>query len=104
MLFSVVFTAAVGVKLVITVLESVEKRKILRDPYKNSPRETLSGVFNRNVFWWLNPLLGTGFSKIIDIVSLPEIDDRLNCPVAQIKLQKRWDTCTFLSNSHVLIL
>jgi hypothetical protein len=92
-MFSVVFTAAVGVKLVITVLESIEKRKLLRDPYKNSPRETLSGVFNRNVFWWLNPLLGTGFSKVIDIVSLPEIDDRLNCPVAQSKLQTKWDTC-----------
>jgi ATP-binding cassette, subfamily C (CFTR/MRP), member 1 len=96
LLFSAVFTTAVSVKLVVTVLESIEKRKILQEPYTNSPRETLSGVFNRNVFWWLNPLLGAGFSKIIELVSLPVIDVRLNCPEAQTKLQKRWDTCTSL--------
>jgi ATP-binding cassette, subfamily C (CFTR/MRP), member 1 len=95
LVFSVLFTMSVAVKLIITILESVEKNHCLQRSYKEIPRETTSGVFNRNVFWWLNPLLGAGFSKTMALESLPAIDERLNPPEAQKTLQIKWNSCKF---------
>ena len=94
-IYSIFFSASVGFKLIITILESVEKNHCLQRTYEKIPRETTSGVFNRNVFWWLYPLLGSGFSKNIELENLPLIDDRLNSPELQNALQIKWNSCKF---------
>lgn len=59
------FTATAVVKFLLLVVESWEKRDILRPQYKNLSPEATSGVFNRSVFWWLNSLMKTGFGRLL---------------------------------------
>jgi len=55
-----IFTASVGVKAVVIVLEGLGKRSILLEAWREASRESTSGVFNRSLFWWLNGLLVSG--------------------------------------------
>jgi hypothetical protein len=88
---AIVFTASVGLKVVILVLEAIEKRWILRPQYKAYPPEAISGIYNRSFFWWLNPLFRRGFSSILFIEDLFTLDKHLAAEYLQERLQGAWD-------------
>jgi len=65
--------ASVGVSLKCILLWSEMQSKqssILQDSTKLSP-ESLSGVFSRRLFWWLNGVLYRGYRGRMDLDSLP---------------------------------
>lgn len=90
-LIAIVFTATCGLKIVILLLEAVEKRWILRPKYKTYPPEAISGIYNKSFFWWLNPLFRRGFSKLLFIEDLFTLDKHLAAEYLQERLQRTWD-------------
>lgn len=88
---AIVFTASVGLKVVILLLEAIEKRRILQQKYKAYPPEAISGLYNKGFFWWLNSLFRRGFSKLLFIEDLFTLDKHLAAEYLQEKLQGAWD-------------
>ncbi|KAK8091117.1 multidrug resistance protein [Apiospora phragmitis] len=70
-----ILLAAVLLKLALLCLEAKSKRNYLRDPYNLYPPEILASIFNRAVFWWLNPTFVLGYKTGLTLDSLCDIDD-----------------------------
>lgn len=85
-----VFTIAVAVKLAIAVMESIEKRRILLSPYQNANPETISGIYSRAFFWWLNTIMTIGFRRIIRADDLFPIEGEMSSSVLGRKARKIW--------------
>ena len=86
-------TAVVGAKLLLLLLEIQSKRKYLRFPYRDYSPEATSGVVNRSFFWWLNPLIVSGFKKILTLDDLSASDPELRSEALQKRLERSWDKC-----------
>lgn len=103
-----VLTTSVAVKLVMLVLEAVEKRRILLATYHDLSPEITSGVFGRGLFWWLNSLLVNGFKKILSVNDLFPINEKLASDRLCEDLQARWNKCEtfrlFITNQSMLTL
>jgi ATP-binding cassette subfamily C (CFTR/MRP) protein 1 len=83
--------ATTVLKIVLLALETTEKRRILREPFKTLPPETTSGVFSHWAFSWLLPLFRTGYSKHLLIEDLFGLDKHLKTPYLQNLLQTGWE-------------
>lgn len=83
--------ATVGIKLCLLFLESLNKRRYLKLPYREFSPETLSGIINRSFFWWLNPLFVRGISKILTLDDLFVIDQALLSEPLLQKMQVSWN-------------
>jgi hypothetical protein len=73
-----VFSLAFIFKVALLVLEATEKGALLNTPYRSSAPEAKSGLYNRSLFWWLNPFLVVGFKcldglRTIDRQSAPAL-------------------------------
>ena len=68
---------SLAIKFGVLVTEAVEKRRILLEPYRHLPPESTSGIYNKSVFWWLNPLLRVGFGKTLAVEDLYSLDQDL---------------------------
>ncbi|MCJ1311900.1 hypothetical protein MMC25_005573 [Agyrium rufum] len=86
-----IFTASIGLKLALLILETQEKRPILRDPYRRLSPEATSGIFSRSFFWWLNGLFIEGFRSILTFESLFDIDAELDSRPLRDRMQEAWD-------------
>ncbi|EHK21751.1 uncharacterized protein TRIVIDRAFT_59905 [Trichoderma virens Gv29-8] len=71
------FTAAVAFRFCMLLLESVEKRSLLKEVYRSYSPEALGSIFNRSVFWWLNKLLLRGSGSILRQEDLMPLDPQL---------------------------
>ena len=91
-------TATLGVKLVLLLLETQSKRGYLRFPYRHYSSEATSGVVNRSLFWWLNPLIASGFKKILTLSDLNTADPELQSDYLQRQLEESWDKCMHYHN------
>jgi ATP-binding cassette subfamily C (CFTR/MRP) protein 1 len=89
--FAIVFTASVVLKFIVLLLETFEKRSLLEHEYADYPPEATAGVYNRNFFVWLCPLLVQGFSKELDVNQLDPNDKALIPDTGLHKLQERWN-------------
>jgi hypothetical protein len=58
-------TVCLALKLVILGFEAQGKKKYLFIEYQSLAPETLSGVFARRCFWWLNGMLMRGYEILI---------------------------------------
>ncbi|KAH7316563.1 putative ABC multidrug transporter [Stachybotrys elegans] len=85
-----VFTVSLVVKSALLVLEELPKRPLSTDN-KTIPRETVAGVVNRGVFWWLNSLFWTGSKSIIDIEHLGPIDAKFDSRQLLHRLEMAWE-------------
>lgn len=72
------FSSALALKVVLLVLEAKEKGSMLIPPYHNASPEAKSGLYNRSLFWWLNPFLTTGFKRAIATEDLYSLDETLS--------------------------
>ncbi len=95
------FMANIAIKLALLVLESINKRRCLRSPYKNYSPEATSGIFSRSFFWWIIPLLATGFRKLITLNDLFITDNALKSEVLFEEMQISWSKCKYCSISLV---
>lgn len=60
-----VFSSASVLKVALLVSEATEKGALLHTPYRSSAPEAKSGLYNRSLFWCLNPFLAVGFKRLI---------------------------------------
>lgn len=87
--FAAVFSAALGVKSALLLLEARDKTSCLMEPYQTLPTETTSGILSRSLFLWMNSLFLRGYRKVISFEDLGPIDDRLASSLHQ-RLQEVW--------------
>ena len=87
------FTASVVIKAILLILESRSKRRYLRAPYNTYSPETTGGIFNRSFFWWINPILATGFRRLLTLDDLFQTDALLLTEPLRDRMQRSWDKC-----------
>ena len=87
-----IFSAGMGIKLTLLFLEAQGKATYLRPPFRSLPPEATSGIFNQSFFWWLNSLIITGFSRLLSLKDLYNIDAELKSEELRKRLQEAWDT------------
>lgn len=87
---AIVTTVAVGSKLLLVVLEAIEKRHILKTEFAGYPPEATAGFYNRSLFWWLNPLFKNGFSNFLSVEDLSVLDKELSSERLLAMFEERW--------------
>ncbi|RAK73686.1 putative ATP-binding cassette transporter [Aspergillus fijiensis CBS 313.89] len=90
MLLSVLFTISVGSKMVMLLLESLEKRQYLTDTYRDLPPESTSGIINRSFMWWLNHMFTVGSRRLLTIDDMYSLDQALNSATVSERAQRVW--------------
>ncbi|CZR60647.1 related to multidrug resistance protein [Phialocephala subalpina] len=85
------FTTSVALKLILLLFESMNKRRYLRAPYNSYPPESTSGLFGRSFFWWLNPMLATGFRTLMTLDDLFVPDKALQSEPLGEQMKKSWN-------------
>ncbi|KAJ5383032.1 hypothetical protein N7517_000943 [Penicillium concentricum] len=93
-ILAIIATAAVGVKVVLFVLEAVEKRHILKSEYEGYPPEATAGFYNQAVFWWLNPLFKIGFTGVLRVEDLFTLDKELSSERLLARFDQKWSKVT----------
>ena len=88
-------TANLVLKLFLLLVESRSKQKHLKAPYNRYPPEATSGFFSRIFFWWINPILVTGFRKLITLDDLFAVDSSLMSEVLVLEIQSSWSKCKY---------
>lgn len=86
-----VFGASVVGKVIILVLESTEKRNLLKKAFDGSAIETTSGIINRCLLWWVNGLLWKGSKSTLTVESLPLLADDIRDVSDPQDLSARWE-------------
>ncbi|KAK1659593.1 ABC transporter [Colletotrichum godetiae] len=89
-LMPAILTAALAVQVLILVLETKNKRKILAGVYRSFSREATSGLLSRGLFWWLKYLLSDGYRRILAVEDLESINEKLRSSKLSSELQVRW--------------
>lgn len=89
-IISIVTIVAVGGKLLLVILEAVEKRHILKNEFSGYPPEATAGFYNRCFFWWLNPLFKNGFSNVLSVEDLFVLDKELSSERLLAMFEERW--------------
>jgi len=88
---SIAFPMAMGLKLVVLLLESQSKTKLLlSSDGARSPEET-ANVFSRRLFWWLNALFRRGYRKALAMSDLFVIDQSMSGRGLGMRLQSVWN-------------
>ncbi|KAK0619996.1 ABC transporter [Immersiella caudata] len=85
-----VLSASLAAKLLMLILEAVDKRRFLIQSYRYLSYETTSGLLSRCVFWWLVPLLSDGWKRILSVGDLFSINERLASGKVAEDLQTVW--------------
>ncbi|OOO04876.1 ABC transporter related protein [Aspergillus oryzae] len=94
---AIVFFAMVVLKLITLVIESIQKRHLLRGPYSHYPSDALGSMYNRGVFWWLNSLLLQGSSHLFQQGDLPPLDPKLASETVGYQMESAWQGSTLMS-------
>jgi ATP-binding cassette subfamily C (CFTR/MRP) protein 1 len=85
-----VFSSAFAVKVVLLALEAKEKGTLLIPSYRDTTPEAKSGLYNRSLFWWLNPFLATGFRRLVVLDDLYSLDNLLSSKSLAEQAQASW--------------
>lgn len=86
-------TTILAVKVSLLLLETQTRRKWLRAPYQRYSPEATSGVINRGLFWWVNPLMTAGFRKILSLEDLYTTDPSLETESLEKQMRRAWNKC-----------
>jgi ATP-binding cassette subfamily C (CFTR/MRP) protein 1 len=71
------YSAGVGLKVVILVLEGTCKRPFLKEQYQDAAPEAVSGIYSRSLFLWVNSFLWKGYRGVLSVDTLNVLDDDL---------------------------
>ncbi|KAL3460707.1 P-loop containing nucleoside triphosphate hydrolase protein [Aspergillus heterothallicus] len=91
---AIITSVVVALKFLLFVIEALEKRSILRDEYKAYPPEDTAGIFNKALFWWLNPLFQKGFARALSVNDLYLLDKQLSSKRLHSSLENSWSQVT----------
>jgi ATP-binding cassette subfamily C (CFTR/MRP) protein 1 len=91
---SALFTASCALKLIILMLESIEKKRYSESVGQTdySPEET-SSILSAGLFLWLNRLIRSGFKKTLSIEDLYPLHSNIRTATLQSKFQGNWNCC-----------
>jgi hypothetical protein len=87
---AIITSVVVALKSFLLVLEAVEKRPILREEYRAYPPEATAGIFNKALFWWLNPLFQQGLTRSLVVDDLFVLDKQLSSERLHSSLETSW--------------
>ncbi|KAJ5354982.1 uncharacterized protein N7496_012194 [Penicillium cataractarum] len=85
-LWTLVTIATAGV----LCIESIHKTQVLRLAYQQSSKEYTSSFWVRSFFIWVLPLFQSGFSSILALHDMPEVDRTLQGQSAENRLHQAW--------------
>jgi hypothetical protein len=85
-LWTLVTIATAGVLCV----ESIHKTQVLRLAYRQSSKEYTSSFWVRSFFIWVLPLFQSGFTSILALHDMPEVDHALQGESAESRLHQAW--------------
>jgi len=95
---AVIFLLTIAAKLSLLFLQSHSKTKYLKPQYATYPPEITSGVWTRNLLWWLIPLFTKGFKSFLSLDDLFLMDPSMSSEMLRNKMQTTWDRrCEFAS-------
>ncbi|KAK7966405.1 P-loop containing nucleoside triphosphate hydrolase protein [Apiospora aurea] len=86
----VLLIANVVVKLLLLMVEAMDKTSVLLDEHSQLSAEMRSGVLSRALFLWLIPLLWRGFRSVIEPSKLPAIYEGLSSEALTTRVETRW--------------
>ncbi|KAJ5893247.1 hypothetical protein N7495_004938 [Penicillium taxi] len=96
------FTAAIAVKAVLFLLESLQRRIWLKwDWREHSPEET-AGLYGLGSFLWLGPLFKLGFQKVLNVSDLFPIDSSISVERVQASFSQHSKGHNFQDERHGL--
>lgn len=85
--------AVLPIKFVLLILELKDKSSFLLEDIGRSAPEYVANFFNRLIFWWINPLLLSGYSRPLQEADLLNIDPYVGDERELQTLADRWDSC-----------
>ncbi|KAG9688401.1 putative ABC multidrug transporter, partial [Aureobasidium melanogenum] len=101
--YSSVFCAALGLKLLILLLEAKKKSQWLAwDKKEHSPEET-SGIFSLGVFAWLNKMFFDGYKGVLTTDDLYPLDSALNAKTLHSKFAAHLDYAKIKGDKYGLV-
>ncbi|KAJ0339266.1 hypothetical protein COL922a_004651 [Colletotrichum nupharicola] len=86
------WTAIVILTALVVPLESIGKKKFLQPMYQSLTTEEETGFWGRSFFTWLLPFFRLGYSRVIHIHDMPEVDADLTGETAGRALGLSWAT------------
>ncbi|KAJ5740717.1 hypothetical protein N7493_000589 [Penicillium malachiteum] len=89
-IIATVTSIAMCAKLVLVVLEAVEKRRILKEEYQGYPPEATAGFYSQAMFYWLNPLFKLGYTGTLNVEDLFALDKQLSSERLLNAFEERW--------------
>ncbi|KAK1700845.1 ABC transporter [Colletotrichum godetiae] len=84
------WTAIVAVTILVVPLESIGKKRFLQITYQSLTKEEETGFWGRSFFTWLMPFFRLGYSRVIHIRDMPEVDKDLTGDRAGASLEAAW--------------
>lgn len=84
------WTTIYTIVVLVAFLESSRKTKALRPSYKQVAAEQVNGFWDRSLFIWVVSFIRTGYSKILSVGDMPEIDESLQGDNTRDKLDRAW--------------
>lgn len=73
-------------------VESARKTKLLRPVYQNATKEQVSSFWAQSFYMWVLPSFQVGYSKVIDLGDIPNIDEDLCEKKTGQRLEDSWQT------------
>ncbi|KAJ5592008.1 uncharacterized protein N7459_002377 [Penicillium hispanicum] len=92
---AVVWTLVTIGTVAVSVLESIHKTRLVHLVYRESSKESTASFWIRSFFIWVLPLFHSGFSTVLSIHDMPEVDRALQGKSAERKLQLAWSKDTY---------
>ena len=83
--------ADVALRLVLLLVENMNKQPLLMTPYKSLPPEETAGFISRSVYWWLKNLLITGGKRILNVADMPHLDTALKPRYRRDIVLQEWE-------------
>jgi len=88
---AVFFMTSIVVMLIAWILETRNKTKDLKTPYKEYPPEATHGVWSWILFLWLNSLFLKGFRSLLSLDDLWQMPPELASEKLRDDTQAAWD-------------
>jgi ATP-binding cassette subfamily C (CFTR/MRP) protein 1 len=87
------FTAQFTMKVIILILEGMEKRRYFKDEYAGRSPEEFSGLYGQSFLWWLNDIVLLGARQVLAPTDLYPVTANMSSKALDVSFSKIWHTC-----------
>ncbi|KAK9772774.1 putative ABC transporter [Seiridium cardinale] len=89
---TLLLTVASGLTFFQLIVQSLNKRSYLREPYRHLPTEQVVSDLNRLFLFWANAEILKGNSKLLTVADLPDLDHALRSRDLRTRMEVAWET------------